>query len=101
MFNFHGTPYTWFLYVFGGVMKPKRFMFYRGRVYFTYKMRYSTGVAQDGSEYHGWDEWCIAFGLGEKWFGREEWYYDGHTFDGYCLFGLMIAKMYTYSWDRK
>lgn len=81
--------------------KPNRFYIYQRKLYFTYKMNYSTGVAKDGSEYHGWDEWALVFGIGDRWFGREDWYYDGHTFRGYYVFGLIFAKMYSYSWDRK
>jgi hypothetical protein len=46
--------------------------------------------------WHIWDDWTLVVGLGEKWFGLENWYYDGHTFNGFTLFHIVFAKAYSY-----
>ena len=82
--------------------KPKRFFIHFRKIYFTYKLKYSTGTAKDGTEYHGWDEWALVFGIADEgWFNMVNWYYEGHTMKGFAIFGLVFAKYYSYSWEKK
>jgi hypothetical protein len=76
--------------------KPKRFYTHVKKLYFTYKMEY-----QENGDYHGWDEYALVIGFDNQWFRRDDWYYDGHTFKSYTVFGLLFGKMYTYSWEKK
>ena len=78
--------------------KPKLLYTYCGKVYLTYKSEYSEWINKhiENKPWHMWEEWAIGFGIAEKWFGIEDWYYDGHTFKGICLFKFVFFKMYSY-----
>lgn len=81
---------------------PKRLYFYFNKLYFNYRIEYHqwSNTNDDDRQWHGYDEWSIGCGLGEKWFGREDWYYDGHTFKGITIFKIVFFRMYTYQAER-
>lgn len=84
------------------MIKPRRFFFYYNKLYWTYKWTYNEWVNKhDDSEWHGYDEWMLAFGFDPVLYRNEDWYYDGHTCKGITILGLTFIKLYTYQAERK
>ena len=77
---------------------PKRFYWYNNKFFFTYKTKYTAWINKriQNKPWHCWDEWAISIGKGDRWFGIDHWYYDGHIYDSITLFRIEIAKMYMY-----
>lgn len=81
--------------------KPERLYYYRRRVFFTYWSVYSwyNNPHFNNEEWHCLEEWAVCVGIkqaGDKWFGVESFYHDGHTYDQLTVFGLVFGKMYSY-----
>jgi hypothetical protein len=85
--------------------KPKRLYFYRGKVFFNYCIQYLERFRYDEDDtkiqYHGYDEHAIGFGLSNKWFGLDNDWFDGHTFNGITLFYIIFFHTYTFQTEIK
>lgn len=81
--------------------KPKRLYFWYKRLYFTYKMEYSRWLYYTKDKtMHGWDEWAFFIGLGDKWFSRDEWYYDGQRSKSITLFHIEFGKVFMFDYEE-
>ena len=81
------------------VKPPALFYTHYRKLYLTYRSRYYRNIVR-GVEYHGWEEWAIFVGFDtDKWFGTNNFYYDGHTSKIFYFLGLTVGKLYTYSLD--
>lgn len=81
---------------------PKRFYVWNRCLYFTYKMKYSEGIAPyNGKMHHGWDEQAVYIGVSSPIFEYNNLYYDGHIIKSVTVFGIRIGWISTYSWEQK
>lgn len=46
------------------------------------------------------DIYFVSVQLQPKWFGFEDWYYDGHTIKTLTILGVSFGKGYSYQWEN-
>jgi len=81
--------------------KPQRFYRHHLKLYWTYWTRYTwwNNKHFNNDEWHMWEEWCVFIGIKQpewKWFGYDDFYYDGHTAQIIYFAGLVFGKGYGY-----
>ena len=84
--------------------KPKLFYFYKGRLFITYRSKYTQWYNEHFKKpWHCWDEWAICIGHEPDagMFNKEDLYYDGHTYKSITLFGISLGKMYSYQSEER
>ena len=85
------------------MIKPKLAYIYCGKLYITYRTRYEQWINTriENKPWHMMEEWAFVIGKGETWFGKEDWYYDGHTFKGFTFCHVVLALVYTYQSEAR
>lgn len=81
--------------------RPQRFFTWQRKVYWTYWMKYTwyNNPHFDNEEWHCWEEWAVFVGWKQpdwKWFGYEDFYYDGQTCQIITFCGIVFGKYYGY-----
>ncbi len=81
----------------------KRLEWYYGPVFNYWMKWYSQKNPNDNDKYWQYEEtWFVSVQLFSpfKWFGRDEFYYDGHTAKSITILGVRFTKGYSYQAER-
>ncbi len=89
-------------------MSPQ-FLIHRGGLFWNYHRSTSVYDNQyfDGEEWRCDEDWFLSIRLEPKWFGYDDFYYDGHTVKSITFLGITLGKGYSYDarpltkWDDK
>ena len=77
----------------------RRLYTYNKGLYIVYRMKDT--IFQNKHFENAWwkirDEWAINFRLQKKWFAKDDWYYDGHTYNSITLCGLEVGLLFSYN----
>lgn len=83
------------------MQKIPRFDLYCGSLIFNYSIKWQSYVnPHDNCYWQSEDIDFISIGIDNKWFDKENWYYDGHTLKSITIFRIKFAKGYFWQAEK-